>query len=371
MFKDRRSYLLAIFTGTMIFLYGKIDFTQDPYRNWDLSVYKSMAVSVPDINQNTPRPYSYRIFGPYLVGLMPVSEENGFYIISVAVALSTVILFYRFLCGIGLSANASTIAAILFCLNKYTFGFFVWNYFHLNDLLSLLFVILLFESLHKSNWPLFGLVLFVGAMTREGAMLMIPVSVIYLLETGQFRHQIRGLLCSILPCVFVFFLIRHSISAPGPGLLEALQIHYSKLKNPEICYRLLINAFIPISIVPLIFFRTTAEFFKTRFYSLFFLLLVYSSSLFGTDNERLLAPAAVIVYWLIGSVIETQDLLKRYVVSTLLSAAFISSIHYRMWRFELISKDMTVALSLLSFFVVSLVFLCVRMRIATKKTNEG
>jgi hypothetical protein len=131
--------MLLATTLMMVFLYGRIEYAKKPFSEWDLSSYRAMANSSPQLRANVQRPFAYRLLGPYIVGLLPLPDPLGFYLLTVAVSVLVVLLLYSFLCNMGLSANASAIAAALFSFNKQIFGFNVWDFFQVNDCLSLLY----------------------------------------------------------------------------------------------------------------------------------------------------------------------------------------------------------------------------------------
>lgn len=80
--------LLAVvcFTALILaLLYGEIPFEREPYTQWDLVHYKAMAEAVPKLATDVPQPFCFRVLGPYLVGLLPLSV--GFYVLSIVTSL--------------------------------------------------------------------------------------------------------------------------------------------------------------------------------------------------------------------------------------------------------------------------------------------
>ena len=193
----------------MIFVYGQINCTIEPF--FDLSVYRAIAIASPKIASNIPQPFTYRILGPYIVGLLPIPDQWGFYTFTTISSLSLVVLFYIFLCHLGIQYPVAAFTTILFVFNKCLFGFTVWDYFQINDVLSMIYIIILFWAMLNSKWGIFALTLFLGALTRETSMIMIPITFIYLLEKNIFMDEGNSsflLLC--LHCVFLTIKVAHS-----------------------------------------------------------------------------------------------------------------------------------------------------------------
>ena len=147
-------------------------------------------------------------------------------------------------------------------------------------------------------------------------------------------------------------LLRLFIPVWGPGLSEALRDNLPKLASPESWFRLLINAFLPLSLVVIIFFEITLAFFRSRIYALVFLVLVFAATLFGSNTERLMAPAFVVYYWLIA-VILASLMERRLLLWLVLAASFIASLHHTVARFPLPSRTLTLIVSFGALAAVS------------------
>jgi hypothetical protein len=346
----------------MVILYGQIDYTIAPYANWDLTNYRNMAAASPEIATNICRPFAFRVLGPYLVGLLPISDPQGFYIFSVLASVGLVFLLYRFLCASGLSPSVAAITVVLFTFNRYWFGFTVWNYFQINDLLSLIWIVVLFSAMLRGRWIIFCAALFLGSLTRETSMLMIPVVFAYLWERKELRRQWRPALVAIIPGFITFFLLRILIpSTCGLSLFEALPVYASKILSPDTFYRLLINSFLPLSLIPLVFYEITFKFFRTRLYALLFVVVVFASAFFGENQERLMAPAFLVVYALMGNVIQ-EHCSERMFLAVLIGGGFLCSLHYMIARYPLPDRTVTVALSLGSLLVITVVAFAYRLK---------
>ena len=355
----------------MIFAYGQINYTVMTFS--DLSAYRAIAMESPKIASNVPQPFAYRILGPYIVGLLPIPDPLGFYTFTIISSLFLVVLFYIFLSHLGIQCPVAAFTTILFVFNKYPFGVTVWNYFQINDVLSMIYIIILFWTMLNCKWGIFALTLFLGALTRETSMIMIAVTFIYLLERKIFMDEGKKFLLAVVPAIACFLLLRFLINpAGGLGMLQAFLFHINKLTSVETWFRLLINTFIPLSLLPIIFFKRTVSFFKDKKYMLLFIVFVFISTLFGSNNERLMAPASIIFYFLIANIIQDYFYPYKGILFILMASAFLSSFHHLMGRYPLPSKDLTIILSassLMAATVASYLFKIVVTQRA-RKFNE-
>jgi len=352
----RPLFLLIAVTLLIVFVYGRID--PEVFSGVDLKQYRAIAAESPRISDEIPRPFAYRLLGPYVVGLLPLPDHLGFYILSVLSSISLVILYFLLLRHFGVAPTVASFITVLFVLNRYLFGFTVWDYFQINDVLSLIYLVVMFRAMLKLRWGVFALVLLFGALTRETAFIMIPTAVAYLIEKKMMRSEGGKLVCAAVPGVAAFVLLRLLIHpADGPSLLEALTTCIAKLGSPQVWFRLFINAFSPLTFIPVIFFRRTLSFFKDHRYMLWFIVLVYISSLFGSDNERLLAPGFIVFYLLLAIIVQSELWQGRTVMFIILCGTFVSSFHHLYAAYPLPSRDMTVAFSFVSLTVVTLAVL--------------
>jgi hypothetical protein len=187
----------------------------------------------------------------------------------------------------------------------------------------------------RNQWVVFGITLVLGAMTREVSMLAIPVMFTYLLEQNDLFVKWRKAVGATIPGLLVFILIRVFVpTAGGHSLLDAFLVHSSKLYSPESVYRLLVNSVLPLSFIPILFLKPTLHFFKTRKYALLYVSLIFLSAMFGSNNERLMAPVFIIFYMLIGIIIQDLDPEAPFLVF-LIGAGFANSLDFSIARWPL------------------------------------
>lgn len=331
-------FALAVLGG---WYYGAIPYTEEPFRSQDLSFYLRMAEVAPSIDPLVNQPFNFRILGPFLVGLLPVSEPLGFTILTVFFSACAASLLYYFLRYLGVSAAVSFVVVSLALLNRYVFGILLYNNFQLGDAVSLVLLMLLFLTMWEKRWLSFGVLLALGSLNREVTILMAPVAFVYLLERHEFSVRWRQVALAVLPGVLIFVSLRVLMpSEGGRSLFEALAAFSYKLYTPESLFRGLVNTFLPFTLIPLVYFRQTITFFRERKYLLVYLALVYLSTTFGANEERLVAPAFIVFFTLLGFILEGVRA-KRLTFAVLLAAGFLSSLHHAMGVLLLPSNDWT------------------------------
>jgi hypothetical protein len=345
--------VLLLVSAVMVFLYGQIPYESEQYSDWDLAIYRAMAAASPDLAPDVPRPFAHRILGPYLVGLLPLPESAGFYLLTVISAITLVFLFYFFLCSRGIQRPVAALTTSLFIFNKYLFGFPVWDYFQVADALTLVYILLLFWSLQSFNWSGFGIVLVLGALTRETALLVIPVAFVYLMERRKLASEGKAIVFAAVPGLGVFALTHWLIYPVGGGLVDTFYLDVSTLISLDTWLRLLINPFVPLSLLPLVFWGRTLAFARENKHAVVFVGLVLLTALFRENYERLMAPAFIVFYLLIAQILQDHLYGHKAVLAVLIGAAILSSFHHDIARYPLASREWTVALSALSLLIAT------------------
>ncbi len=351
----RAMLVIGAAIAALIVLYGRIDPGAKAYAGWDLHHYRAMAASVPGLNATVSGPYVYRVLGPYLAGLLPGSGDRGFYILALVFSLALAWLLYGFLIRQGIDHSSALITVILFLCNKYFFGLTLWDYFQLDDLLALVVLLAGLWTMLEGRWFLFALILGLGAMARETTLLLIPASLAYVLEMRKARTDLGRWVAAVVPGITAFLLLRFLVPTPGgPSLLDSFLINVKKLQSIVPWFGLTVNGLVPLSFLPLIFWRTTAAYFSGRLYLLLLALLIFVSALFGWSNERLMAPIFVVFYPLLAVII--RDCLKqsRTLIIIIMVGAVVSSVPLAAGRLSFPSIKSMLAVTLSSLTVVSL-----------------
>ncbi len=373
--KQIRVSVLALFlTVLAIFKFGTIDAGDPKFSEFDLHAYIAMSEAVPGIVAECSSPFAYRLMGPWLVGLFTDGGLKGFYSFAIIFGALLSFAFYRYLRISGLSSESSLLALAMFLFNSNFFGFVIWNSYQLGDLLSFFFLAILFWQMEKGkSGLLLGGVLFMGILARESVVLFAPTYFVFCLEKG---HSLKKALLAqfwFLPAAILFVGIRMGIpTGAGESLLEAIMQHGVKLGSLETWYRLFINAFVPVSFFPLIFFRSVRSYFWEHPHRIIFALLVCLSTLFGSDNERLMAPVFIVYYGFIGYAADAHGLLKnKKLLWLLVLAVVLGSHHHIIARFPMGSRNLTIVLSLVSLLLASLwVYIVLKSEVRAQHLEE-
>jgi len=354
---------VLVAAALLVFLYGRIDYTVEPYASADLYHYRLIAQMAPGLPVGVQRPFAFRLLGPYLAGLLPWPDATAFYRLTVVTALMLAVATYGFLRSHAIRPGTAVLTTFFFLSNRYLFGFNIWDYFQINDLLVLLFLVGLFWALERQRYGVFAVVLAVAVLTRETALLPVPVAFVYLWERGRLRADAVRLLVACLPGLALFGLVRIIIEPVGGlGLVAAGWRYAPKLAQPETLLRLLITPFIPFVALPLLFWRSSLAFFRRRRYLLAYLALVFVSTLFGSNNERLMAPAFLVFYLLIAVLIQRHLADRPWPTVLLPVAAALAGLSHEWARFPLPDRRLTIGLSLGALLVITLAVLPTAVR---------
>ncbi|MBI3787788.1 MAG: hypothetical protein HY276_05965 [Ignavibacteriales bacterium] len=353
--------LVFIVCIILAFLYGQIPYTQEQYKNWDLIHYMTMAGASPSIATSVEQPFNFRLLGPFIAGLLPLSIPENFYILTTVSILAFSLLLYFLLLSLDISSQVSALTVTLFAFNKYLFGLNVWDYFQLNDILALIALIILLSAMYRFNWKLFGIVLLIGSITRETTLLIIPVAIVYLIEKKRYE-QLKWVIVSSAPGIITFFIVRLFVPHfGGNNLFVAFTLYGPKFLQPETLYRLLINSFAPFTLLPVVFWSTTREWLSNKNYILALLALVLFSTLFGENAERLMAPAALAFYPLLAYIIQ-KHLQRASAVALLMAGALLALPHHQIGRFLLPNRTLSIILSITSLILVTTICFFYRLR---------
>ena len=157
--------------------------------------------------------------------------------------------------------------------------------------------------------------------------------------------------------------IDRSVCLPGSGIAYygwAFLKYLVHFVQPDTLFRRLVNAFVPFSFLPIIFLRETKDLLVKYKHMGAFYLLVFISTVFGGDAERLMAPAFIVFYVLLGFIIERTIVGRPFQSIGIIGIAFMSTIHHQNARFLLPSQKYTVLVSMGSLLLMTV--LCIFYR---------
>ncbi len=342
-----------------LYLYGGIDYLGE-YAGADLRHYRAMAEAAPGLADDRPRPFAYRIGAPWLAGVTPLPDPLAFRLWTVLASLTLAGALYAYLLRL-VRPRTAALTTVLFALNPYLFGFNAFDYFQLGDVLAHLVVLGSFWLLEERRWAALALVLGLGVCVREAAVLVVPVAFVWAAQQGALRRDGPALAGIAVLAVGAFVGLRLVVEARGGyGLVEALLEEGRKASRPATWFRLLVNAWAPLSLLPLVFLGTARDFLRERLHLVALFGCVLVSAFFGHDQERLMQPAFAAVYPLMAVLID-RHLRTLWVEGVLLGAGVLTSLHHVTARFPLPDRTTTAALHLAALALVTLAALAVRM----------
>jgi hypothetical protein len=346
--------ILCAAAAVMIFLYGTIDYRIEPYRGMDLAYYRAMSDAVPRLASDVPRPFAYRILGPYIAGLIPLADQHAFRALTVLVSILLPVVLYLFLLEFGIARRAALFASILLIFNKHLFGMGVWNFFQVKDTISLLAIAGAFLAMLRARWLLLSCLLLVGTLSGETALVMAPTLVVYLYERRTPPRGRAAALAALAPAIAAFVLIRLLVPTTGGEGFAGAFLHYApKLRFPGVWLGLLLNPFVPLAFVPLLYYRDALRFLGENRYMAIYLLLVIAGTLFGSNNERLMAPASIAFYAFIGTTAERRWREEPRILTLVAICCLASSFHHVVGVYPLPARSVTRTVAILTTLLVT------------------
>jgi hypothetical protein len=211
----------------------------------------------------------------------------------------------------------------------------------------------------------FSLALLLGALSRETWVLAAPTALVFLWERKLLRSDLAKMTLALLPAVLATVLLRTLLRADVVGSLEPLQAFLRfapKIVEPEFWVRQFANSLKPLSFLPLIFLGITLRWARGNLFMVALILLTFFSSLLGSANERLMAPAFMAFYWLLALIIQEGIWPHKTMLAIIAAATFLSTLHYWYARFPLPSRELTIAIGGVAWAVVTAAAVIFRLR---------
>jgi len=358
--KKKHIILLIIATAVSILLSGLIEYWLPEYSNMDFNYYREMAEAAPLLNTNVMQPFVYRILAPWLAGILPFNLDVNFYLLNSISLIVLAILFFEFLLKNKITPTVGLIVTIGFIFNKYFFQYLSWDYFHLTDTISLILILLSLKYLIKRKWFKLGLVFFIGALTKEILVLMIPTGYVYLWMKKRSKKRILKFTLSAIAFIVPFVIIRLLIQPNGgEDLFTQFSTGISRFFTPEAFIKKLIIAFTPFGLIPLLFWKDIVEFFRDRIYLLVYFALVFITTIFG-DFERLMTPAAPVFYLFISYIINNYlktDTFGKVFYYVFVSLVFLSSFYHLWGVVRLPGSDASIISTIVFSLLMAILFL--------------
>lgn len=349
-----------------IFLADKINYISNLYSDIDLAKYKLMAESSPFINFDIPRPYVYRILAPWIAGMIPINIDLSFYLLNSLFLIFLAISIYNFLLYHKIEQNIALFVSICFILNRYFFAFLAFDYFQFSDTLSYFLLLQSFFLIVKKRWVLLSIILILGVLTREVALLIIPVGYLFLYEKKFSKNDFLKYSLAIVPSILVFILFRIIYKTEGTeNYLTQLVLGVELFKPISVIKKLFISV-TPFAFISIVYYKELYTFFKNNLYLFSLFIGTIFSSFFGFDSERLMSPAAP-VFFLFLSVILEQIVLsekwknhKKQILGFMIILILLSTLYHLWGIIKLPSRETTLVLTIVLNVLMLIIFLILK-----------
>lgn len=364
-------FLLVICTFQILFA-DKANLN-DYYPEHDINAYRKLALSFPEIDFSVARPFIHRLFAPWLVGLLFENVDQGFFIVNLLFSNLFVLLLYYFFQTFGISQKISFFITLAFVFNRYFISYLAFEPYRVLDLITVTILLLSLLLLIKKKYTSIFMLSIIGVLTKETALLIIPVGLtyIYLTEPKEKKSLVLFSLYSLI-LISIYFLVRFLVpSAQGISTLTAFEENWSKVISFEAITKQLFIAFNPLFLIPVIQFRKYLHFNKRYPHFFILLLFVLLSSLFGGDKERLMLSYAPIYYLFAASLFQHIDdirEIKSLEIITILIICWISNLHHIWGLVRLPSREYSFIFAVVGAILILSMF--IRMKIRTDKQKD-
>jgi hypothetical protein len=318
-----------------------------------------MAIAFPSIDFSVGKPFAHRILAPWLVGLLFNDVELGFTVCNALFCIFFIVVLFFFLIQNKVSKRIAFLITTAFIFNRYFIPNFAFEPYRLADVLSNLLLLLSLIFLEKKKYAPVFILSILGVLTRESALLIIPVGMTYILMNHQ-KNKLPAFILLSTVLFIIFICIRIFIPVEGGiSIFQALSENWTKLFSPEVIAKQLFLAFNPLFLIPLFNYREFIEFNKNNLHWLALFIFVLFSSLFGGDKERLMFSYAPIYYLFIGVLIQKLDerlRIKALDVTIILITCWISNLHHIWGIIKLPSREMSLIFALAGGLIVLMIY---------------
>jgi len=360
-------YLSIIFVLVLLsFLAAdNFEYWENQYSGMDQTYYREMSEASPNISMVIPHFFAYRIFPPWLAGILPGDVSTGYKILNFIFLLGISYSFYFLLREIALKEITSILMTLAFIFNRYFFQIHTWNYFQLTDLVSNTIIFLSIISIKKKRFLATGILFFLGMMSKETVLVIIPVGFAFLFQTIQGRKTLLHFAISLIPGLILFAALRIFIPAAGEEKLAVQVMDESyKYLSLFVWAKVLVVPFIPFSITPLIFYKEFMNFIRQHFYLFVLFSLVVFTAILGYDFERLLAPASPFLFAFVGIIIEKYQLVKtkRWQLTIIFLMVILNSFYHIAGIVRLPNSTLSLIVSTCSLLISTALFINIRVK---------
>lgn len=325
-----RHFLPIIALTALIVLpfHGWVDLAHPDLRGWDLHSYRAMALAAPGLADGIMQPFAFRPLVPWLAGMAPIDVDLAFRVIGTLATFSVALLLAVFLRQEGASAPAAWLATLAWLTNTYWCGYPDWNPYQANDTVALALLLLGYIAARDRRFIALGGITMISVLARETAVLLGPLTLFMLWQAGAPASTWVRASAAFVPAAGLFLALRLLVpSEGGLALTEAIATHASKLISPEAWLRAAINAPMPLGLLPLVYCDRLLAWFRDRPHWLLWIALVFLSTMFGSNIERLLAPVFMPFYLFLAHV-ATRERWHGGTCAIIATACVLGSLHH-------------------------------------------
>lgn len=367
-------YLIALIVicVVQIIIAGETDVNNYP-SDHDVNAYRNLALSFPNFDYTITKPFFHRLFAPWLVGLLFNDVDLGFFVVNLIFSILFVVLLYYFFIVFGISKKIAFLITIAFIFNRYFIPFLAFQPYRVLDLITVTIFLSSLLLLQKKKFTAIFVISIIGILTKEIALLIIPVGFAYLYftEPKQKKEIFIFSLYSIV-LVSIYLAIRILIPAPqGITIVTAFEDNWNKIFSIEAITKQLFIAFNPLFLIPVFQFRKYLLFNKRYPYFFVLLIFVLITSLFGGDKERLMLSYAPIYYLFIATLFQNMDEIRKIKISeiiSILTITWLSNLHHIWGLIRLPSREYSLMIALIGSILILTIFY--KIKIASERKNE-
>jgi len=330
----------------------------EQFEYWDLWKYREMAIAAPGVADSVEAPFAYRVAGPWLVGITPLSVDDAFYVWTILWQFLNAALFYTLLRSYINGRSALLVTSAGFVLTKNLFIFLIFDYFQLKDAITLAGILGVLLALRHRKVVIAGFIIAAVTPFSESIIVGIPVIVTWIVNKRHPRRMtsIAQVGAPLVLAIAVPVILRVAVESVGPTPLEQLREFGTKIFFVSTYYNSFIFPYVPLVAVLAFYVKPGLKFFRKEPHLPILVVSVFALSMFGANVERLMLLAAPAVFILIG--LAVNDLLggKTWVILLLFTLTLVTSQHHIFSVFSFPSSaDSTKAVSVIATIGVFLV----------------
>ncbi len=362
---ERRGLAVRLLMLAVVFCFviwfQRIDY-QGQFAHTDLEAYRAMAHAAPGLSTTVTAPFAYRIFVPYVIGLLGPDDYDGFQVAALVSVGFLALQFYRLLKRHRSRTSVALGLSVLLVLQPYLSGFVLFDVFQAGDALSLALLLLMIEAFEERRPFLIALALIPAVATREISLFILPFILTSMIATREWQ---RGAL-ALAACVpgIGFWLWLHwviPISNPGYSTVALLRDYAPDLVQPIPWIRIVFNACTPYCLLFLAWPKDALRFIRSYpAYGVVALLFLGTAFVAG-DKERMVAPMSMVMLLFVALVDDWRGVLNVSWFRTLVAlTALVCSMHFLFARVGIPDKRVYYGLCIVCDLAVAVAALRLR-----------